>query len=133
MKRLVVVLALFLGAVVSAQEHAPLPRVIAESETVYIVNDTGWPKIADKAYKELQAWGRFRVVDDPKDADLIFRFSGAQQTLGGLARANKLTMEILDAKTGSPIWKITEDGALLVSNNAKDCIKKLRKRMPKEK
>lgn len=133
MKGVSILTVLLFAAGAGAQDHAPLPKAIYEAKTVYLVNDTGWPKIADKAYKELRSWGRFQVVNDKAEADLILRFTGAQQTLGGLARANKLTMEVLDAKTEASLWKITEDGALLVSNNAKDCIKQLRKRMPKEK
>src|SRR6266568_721520 len=32
-------------------------------------------KLVDKAYGELTAWGRFQIVQYPKDAELIFLFS----------------------------------------------------------
>lgn len=127
------VLPLLLAPVACAQGYAPLPKELLDAKTIYIVNDTGWPKIADKAFKELQKWGRFIVVNDIREADVIFRFRGARLTLGGISRSNDVTLAIfLRDSPETPIWSITESGTLLVSNNAKDCIRQLRKRMPKD-
>lgn len=131
--RYLLALTLLLASALTAQNYAPLPKELVDAKTVFIVNETGWPKIADKAYKELKVWDRFIVVNDAREADVIFRFRGARLTLGGISRSNDVTLAIfLKDSPDKPIWSITESGALLVSNNAKDCIRQLRKRMPKD-
>jgi len=41
-------------------------------------NRTGYEKFSDRAYDELQKWGRFRVVTGAKDADLVFLLSASE-------------------------------------------------------
>jgi hypothetical protein len=152
MKCIPALVLVFFASVAIAQDYAPLPKPLKEAQTVYLQNETNWPKIADKAYKELKSWGRYRVVDDPAEADLVLRFSFNQVagssfilmpigqsvvggTVSGTGRGEALTLDIFyRPKTGDrPVWSVTKSGTLLVSNNAKDCIKELRKRMPKGK
>ena len=45
------------------------------AKTVYIDNQTGSSQITDKAYEALSKWGRFKVVQDAKGADLVLRFT----------------------------------------------------------
>jgi hypothetical protein len=52
------------------------------SETIFIDNHTGQAKIGDRAYEELKKWGRFQIVSDRNQADLIF-LSTAQEHDGG--------------------------------------------------
>jgi len=52
-------------------QHAPLPAKVLESKTIYIQNDSGWAEMADNAYTQLKAWGKYQVVDVKEKADLI--------------------------------------------------------------
>jgi hypothetical protein len=69
---------------VSAKEkqHLPLPATVLAAKTVFIDNQTGMAKLGDRAYEELKKWGRFQIVADRKQADLIFLLT-AQEHDGG--------------------------------------------------
>jgi hypothetical protein len=73
--RLVAIL-LALASLASAKkqqppQHAPLPAKVLESKTIYIQNESGMAEMADKAYTQLKAWGKYQVVDVKEKADLI--------------------------------------------------------------
>lgn len=126
----------------NSQKYAPLPNDITNAKTVYLVNQTIEPKVADKAWKELQKWGRFEVVDDMEKADLVFRFRHPSRDAfavipfgPGVVRNDFVMLEIFNPQKSKqfPLWTVTKGGTLLVSNSGKDCIKELRKRFPKDK
>lgn len=56
-------------------KYAPLPQKLVTARTVFLDNQTGFANVGDKAYQELEKWGRFRVVDSPKKADVVFLIS----------------------------------------------------------
>jgi hypothetical protein len=56
-------------------KFAPLPASVIAAKTVYIDNQTGHPEITDRAYDALSKWGRFKILKDAKDADLVLRFT----------------------------------------------------------
>jgi hypothetical protein len=71
-----VALALVLVATTMyAEKYAPLPASVMSAKTVFIDNQTGHSEIADKAYEALSKWGRFTIVKDAKEADLVLRFT----------------------------------------------------------
>ena len=49
------------------------------AKTVFIDNQTGYTQITDKAYEALSKWGRYKIVKDAKDADLVLRFTADNQ------------------------------------------------------
>jgi len=59
----------------AADKYPPLPASVTAAKTVYIDNQTGSSQITDKAYEALSKWGRFKVVQDAKGADLVLRFT----------------------------------------------------------
>lgn len=63
-------------------KHLPLPPQIASAKTVYIDNQSGVAKLGDRCYTQIEKWGRFKVVQDPKEADLIFLLSANEYTRG---------------------------------------------------
>jgi hypothetical protein len=79
MKAVAVVAALAIGLVVSPirakDKHVPLPASVMAAKTVYIDNQTGHEEITDRAVDSLTKWGRFKILKDAKDADLILRFT----------------------------------------------------------
>jgi len=60
-------------SVFAAAKRMPLPPALLQGKRIYIDNQTpDCPQCSDQAYEELSKWGRFQIVTDPKDADLIF-------------------------------------------------------------
>jgi hypothetical protein len=53
----------------------PVPAELMQAKTVYIQTSLNPADYVVPCRDELNRWGRFKVVDDPKDADLIFRIS----------------------------------------------------------
>jgi hypothetical protein len=53
----------------------PLPASVIAAKTVYIDNQTGHEEITDRAVDALTKWGRFKILKDAKDADLVLRFT----------------------------------------------------------
>src|SRR6266850_2199481 len=64
------------------KQHLPLPANVLTAKAVFIDNQTGMAKLGDRAYDELKKWGRFQIVPDRKQADLIFLLT-AQERDGG--------------------------------------------------
>ena len=68
-------LILVVSPIHAKDKHAPLPASVIAAKTVYIDNQTGHAEITDRAYDELSKWGRFKILKDEKDADLVLRFT----------------------------------------------------------
>jgi hypothetical protein len=68
-------LMLVVSPIHAKDKHAPLPASVMAAKTVFIDNQTGHTEITDRAYDELSKWGRFKILKDAKDADLILRFT----------------------------------------------------------
>ena len=65
-----------------AYRHAPLPPALMSAKTIYIENNSGQAKLADRCYDELSKWGRFKILSDPKQADVIFQIGTHVRTYG---------------------------------------------------
>lgn len=103
---------------------APVPTPVLEGKRVFLSYElgdvtafpSGYSGGPERAYSEMyaamKAWGRYEMVLDPKDADLIFgiRFVYAP----GLA-APQIRLGIADVKTHTALWGFVEqvDVALL--------------------
>jgi hypothetical protein len=71
MKTLHLFALLVWATVCFAGQNAPLPPALMSAKTLYIENNSGQAKLADRCYDELSKWGRFKIVSDPKQADVI--------------------------------------------------------------
>ena len=131
-----------------ADEAAKLPLPDAEK---FIDNQTpDCPECADHTYNELLKWGRFQVVTDPKDADLVFVLkststerpvtvvanttsSGADSshTTGTIVSHEDYTvyLSVLDARTNQQLYNNSEYWRFAWSKPAATLVKDLRKRM----
>lgn len=69
------------------KNYAPLPQAVLNAKTVYLDNLSGIAALGDKAYDELQKWGRFKLVAEPQDADLVFFLSTSEYHGGFSIRA----------------------------------------------
>jgi hypothetical protein len=68
-------LVLVVSPIHAKDKYAPLPASVIAAKTVYIDNQTGHPEITDRAYEALSKWGRFKILTNAKDADLVLRFT----------------------------------------------------------
>jgi hypothetical protein len=131
------VLALSASAVAKERKYPPLPSKVITAKTVYLDNRTGYAKFSDRAYGELEKWGRFRVVDSPKDADLVFLLSasvydggyvtrgtsqqhgtiseygsvdisGTTESTSSPVRLGVTHLYVIDPKTGESLWSDTK-------------------------
>ncbi|GAC1632830.1 MAG: hypothetical protein NVS9B14_06550 [Candidatus Acidiferrum sp.] len=115
-------LGLFAVPVAALGEHAPLPPKVMQAKTVYIENHAGSARFADRAYDELKKWGRFKVVTDPKEADLVLLLTSREYIVGsytsghldesGYYSANtantkvgRTFLTILDPISGQEFWQ----------------------------
>lgn len=74
-KTLALALALVASPIYAADKYPPLPASVTAAKTVFIDNQTGSSQVTDKAYEALTKWGRYKIVKDAKDADLVLRFT----------------------------------------------------------
>jgi hypothetical protein len=119
-----------------------IPTKILRSDTVYVDCST-CPRALAAAGRtapvELRDWGRFRVVGDPRNADLIFMYSGNPYQGDYITRDGPDTkpvmiettfMTIIDPKTGESLWMDARKwGSLRVASATKDLIGELRHQM----
>lgn len=80
--RTAIVCSLVGGAAAAQTSKASLPETVFAAKTVAIVNDTRTPGVEKGAVDALQAWGQFKVVDDPQIADITIRFERNRQHEG---------------------------------------------------
>jgi hypothetical protein len=127
-----------------AQEDKPplVPTKVLQSDTVYVdcsVCPRGLAVAQKTAFQALRAWGRFRVLEDHKHADLIFLFS-ANPYLGDYITRDGpdqrpvsiefTIMTVIDPQTGKRLWTDWRRyGSLRVASATKDLIEELRNQM----
>jgi len=93
----------------------------------------------ETAAKQLQAWGRFQITENHRQADLIFLFSGNPYLGDYLTRDGPdkryvsiefTIMTVIDPNTGESLWTDSRRwGSLRVSGATKDLINELRQQM----
>jgi hypothetical protein len=59
----------------NAQRHFSLPPRLLSAKLVYFENQTGFAAVGGDAVRELEKWGRFQVVRNRDQADLVFVLS----------------------------------------------------------
>ena len=107
---------------------APVPPALGTAKTVFISNagvDAGlfphpFSGEADRGYNQFYAmvksWGRFELVNDPAQADLVFELQlhapngpqNADKTKGASDPLPMFRLTILDRKTHYILWALTE-------------------------
>jgi hypothetical protein len=92
----VVVACLLLVAPADAQKQlAQSPRILS-AKSVYFKNQTGSEAVGKNAVAQLKKWGKFKLVDDPKQADLIFFLSADPYKGGNIIFASGQTGSVDD-------------------------------------
>lgn len=73
-KRFLIFLILLATPIAAQDQLAQLPQFLS-AKTIYLKNQTGSDVVGANAQAELKKWNRFRVVDNQKQADLVFLLS----------------------------------------------------------
>jgi len=66
----------------SAGDKMPPPAIFLEAKSIIIVNESGHADIGDKAYDEIKKWGRYRIVENPGEADLVLVLTSREDIVG---------------------------------------------------
>jgi hypothetical protein len=118
-------LACFTVQTVRAQQTTPashVPAQIQQAQTIFLTNsgsDPNFPIDGTKAYNDiyaaLQTWGRYKLVNSPDQADLVFELKGiapVTDVSGNRGSVYSITspafqLTILDPKSNIALWTIT--------------------------
>ncbi len=149
-----------LGVVAATGEHRPIPAQITASRTVFFDDRTGAPRVGEKALAEVKKWGRFRIVTDRSQADLLLLLSSDPYKGGYVVLASGQTgtvkdggietdpipnfnkqapvrnayLTLIDPKTGATLWTASHPwGGLLTGKDSagERLVKKLEKEITK--
>ncbi len=117
-------------SLVAQKTASRLPRILT-AKTIYFDNQTGSDAVGNNAEVELKRWGKFQLVKDRKQADLIFLLSadpyrggniimsggqtGSIDNTGHIAQdsvpnfnkqspARYAYLTVIDPKTGEKLW-----------------------------
>jgi len=118
---------------------APLPAQIHNGKKVFISNAggdsnylySGGPdRLYDQFYAALQSWGRYQLVTDPAEADLVFAVSFSNQFVGENGSSQPVVgrsltdpqfrLTILDPGTRVTLWTLTEHLQVAVLQGNRD-------------
>jgi hypothetical protein len=106
-------------------KYAPLPDKLVAARTAFIQNDTGEQKFSDNIFKQLEQWGRWRVVTNRADADLVLSLDHKDRF------KNNFYLRVLDRESGETLWTAKKDVAIGGWGGvAKALLSDLRKRLP---
>ncbi len=113
-KTLALAVVLVVSPIYAADKYPPLPASVIAAKTVYIDNQTGSSQITDKAYEALSKWGRYKIVKDAKDADLVLRFTadtGGRPTPPGNNIDQSPTPIVLSVRdqTNNELWNVSKN------------------------
>jgi hypothetical protein len=138
------VCAVFLPSAGAAprEKRPPVPTLILQADSVAIDCDAcprDLAKAGTTANEVLLTWKRFRIVDDRRQADLIFLFSGNPYLGDYLTRdgpdkrpvmIDRTIMTVIDPHTGQELWGDSRIwGSWRVVGATKDLIEELRGEM----
>jgi hypothetical protein len=86
---------LIANSAVAQKQLAQSPRILS-AKSVYFSNQTGSDAVGKNALTQLRKWGKFQLIADPKQADLIFLLSADTYKGGNIIFASGQTGSIND-------------------------------------
>ncbi len=113
-KTLALAVVLIVSPIYAAEKYPPLPASVIAAKTVFIDNKTGYTQVTDKAYEALSKWGRYKIVKDAKDADLVLRFTAdteGRPTPPGNNIDQSPTPIVLSVRdqTNNEVWNVSKN------------------------
>lgn len=65
----------------------PVAKEILAAKKVFLVDRGGDTKVFDQVYTKIASWGRWEVVNDPSEADMVLVVSNRVQNWGAIGTA----------------------------------------------
>jgi hypothetical protein len=91
-----VLMSLLVASSAAAQkELAQSPRILS-AKSVYFSNQSGSDAVGTNALTQLKKWGKFQLIADPRQADLVFLLSADPYKGGNIIFVNGQTGSIND-------------------------------------
>jgi len=94
-------LALAIAAGATA-EGPPVAKEVLAAKKVLLVDRGGDTKVFDQVYSKLASWGRWEIVEDPRQADMVLVVASRLQDFGAIATVNPVGNGAIIA--GTPIY-----------------------------
>jgi hypothetical protein len=125
------------------KKNTSLPERLLTAKTVYIDNQSDETDINDKAYDEVKKWGRFQLVSDKSQADLIFLFTTGEYTSYAAdnssntteVKANYTYLTVIDANSAQHLWSTSRKWGSLYGgyhSATRGVIRELKKRIDEQ-
>lgn len=70
-------------------QRKPIPRPVFAAKTIAIVNHAHNDQVEAGALESLKRWGKFTVVDDPDNADIVLTFEKISEHEGKSTQTEK--------------------------------------------
>jgi hypothetical protein len=111
-------------------KYAPLPDQIVTAKSVFLQNDSGQENLIDEMYRELEVWGRWKVVTNRKDADIVMSID--RKALDSRDRfRNNFYLHILNARNGEELLTLKRNKVMgRTGNVVKQLVSDLKDRLP---
>ena len=97
-----------------ATDKMPLPSIFSQAKTIAIVNDAGESSFADRAYDELQKWGRYKIISDPNQADLVLVISSREDYVGSVGNSTSETTAQVYGSYGRATTTSTQSSSAVI-------------------
>jgi len=116
----------------AGEKYAPLPDEIVKAEAVFLQNDSGQQNLTDEMYRALKAWGRWRVVTNRADAELVFSIDRKPLDSSDRFR-NNFYLHVLNARTGESLLTLKRNKVLgRTGDVVKQLVTDLKDRLPQD-
>lgn len=114
---------------VADETYAPLPEKIIAAKTVFLQDDTGQQNLIDQLYRELQEWGRWKVVTNRAEADLVLSLD--RKPLDSRDRfRNNFYLHVVDARSGEDLLTLKRNKVMgRTGNVVKELVLDIKKRL----
>jgi hypothetical protein len=114
----------------SGQKYAPLPDKVVQAKTVFLQNDSGEERLGDNVFQELQQWGRWRILTNRSEADIVIALERKPIDTKDRWR-NNWYLRILDPASGEVLWIVKRSVRMMrMGNVATTLVSDLKKRLP---
>jgi len=106
-------------------KHLPLAPQVMTARTAYIDNRSGRSAVADETYHEIRKWGRFQVVQDRTQADIILLLTTTLDSDGDAWRH----LTVIDPSTGDILWSDSKAAIYHLGRATQFLVGELKKRI----
>ena len=115
-----------LGGVALGADHAPLPEKLVAAKTAFIENKSGEPGFSDAVFAQVQDWGRWRIVTDRSQANIVLVLDHRDIFIH-----NFFSLNVVDAQTEGLLWTKRVDPSIRIYGRvSRKLFEDLRKRLP---